>query len=135
MKRVLQEKASDRSIPIIVNGVRAIIRGSQKSFPIVPAVLLENAIKYGRAGKPIRADITTKANQAILSVENESDTFIDTERCFERGARFSNAIEGGGFGLFLAKEIVQCHKGTIRCESGGGIVRMIVELPLLKVIA
>ena len=112
MKRVLQEKASDRGIHINVNGVRAIIRGSQKSFPIVPAVLLENAIKYGKAGQPIRADIAAKSNLAILTVENESDTFIDTERCFERGARFSNAVEGGGFGLFLAKEIVQCHKGA-----------------------
>jgi signal transduction histidine kinase len=135
MKRVLQEKAGDRGIHIIVNGVRAIIRGSQKSFPIVPAVLLENAIKYGRAGQAIRADIAAKSNQAVLTVENESDTFIDTDRCFERGARFSDTVEGGGFGLFLAKEIVQCHKGTIRCESMDGVVRMIVELPLLEVIA
>ena len=57
MKRVFQEKASERGISIAVNGVRAIVCGSQKSFP-VPAVLLENAIKYGTKGSVIRADIS-----------------------------------------------------------------------------
>ena len=135
VKRVLQEKAESRGIHINVSGVRAIIRGSQKSFPIVPAVLLENAIKYGIGNRPIRADISTNANKVVLTVENESDAFIDSDRCFERGARFSAEVEGGGFGLFLAKEIVICHHGSIQCEAGGGRVRMIVELPLLKIIS
>jgi signal transduction histidine kinase len=134
MKRVLQEKAEERGIHINVNGVRAIIRGSQKSFPIVPAVLLENAIKYGTNNRPVRVDISARANQAILTVENNSAALIDPERCFERGARFSTEVEGGGFGLFLAREIVTCHKGSIRCEAGQGSVRMIVELPLVTVI-
>lgn len=133
MMRVLQEKAEARGIHINVSGVRAIIQGSQKSFPIVPAVLLENAIKYGVAGRPIRAEITTKSDKAVLVVENETNAIIDPERCFERGARFSSEVEGGGFGLFLAREVVSCHNGTIRCETSPGTVRMIVELPLKTV--
>jgi signal transduction histidine kinase len=135
VKRVLQEKATSRGINIAVTGVRAIIRGSQKSFPIVPAVLLENAIKYGTANRPIRAEVSTKPDKAILTVENESQAYIDPDRCFERGARFSAEVEGGGFGLFLAREIVVSHHGTIRCETANGIVRMVVELPLITVIA
>lgn len=133
--RVLQEKAEARRIHVNVTGVRAIVRGNQKSFPIVPAVLLENAIKYGLFGRPIRADISALGDKAILTVENQSDTFIDPERCFDRGARFSTSVEGGGYGLYLAREIVDCHNGTIRCEVGDGNVRMIVELPLKTVMS
>lgn len=133
-KCVLEERASARFMQIHLDGVRAIIRGSQKSFPIVPAVLLENAIKYGRTRTLIKADVSALNNTAILTVENETDSFIDPSRCFERGVRFSETVEGGGFGLFLAKEIVTSHNGTIRCESANGKVRMIVELPIVNVI-
>jgi signal transduction histidine kinase len=133
-KRVLEQRASARTMQIHLDGVRPIIRGNQKSFPIVPAVLLENAIKYGRARSLIKADVSVDNNKAILTVENETDSFIDPVRCFEKGVRFSEAVEGGGFGLFLAKEIVISHNGTIRCDSSNGKVRMIVELPLVDVI-
>lgn len=39
-KRVLQERATNRGIQLSVTGDKAIVPGSQKSFPIVPAVLL-----------------------------------------------------------------------------------------------
>lgn len=134
LKRVLQERASARQMSINVNGVRAIVRGSQKSFPIVPAVLLENAIKYGTPGSLVSANVTAAGGAARLEVTNQTSGYIDPARCFERGARFSADVEGGGFGLFLAREIVDCHKGTIRCEAANGTVRMIVELPLVTVI-
>jgi signal transduction histidine kinase len=133
-KRVLEQRANARSMQIQLDGIRAIIPGNQKSFPIVPAVLLENAIKYGKPGKVIKAEVGVVNNKAVLSVENESDSFIDPVRCFERGVRFSDAVEGGGFGLFLAKQIVVSHNGSIQCEPSRGKVRMIVELPLVDVI-
>lgn len=134
MKRVYQERALARAMGIHVNGVRAIVKGSQKSFPLVPAVLLENAIKYGTDGEAIYVDIVSEGGRAVLTVENRSDRPIDPIRCFERGARFSNDVEGGGFGLFLAREVVVAHRGVIRCETSPGFVRMIVDLPLVTVI-
>lgn len=135
MKRVLTEKARLRGMTISLTGVRAIIRGSQKSFPIVPAVLIENAIKYARERGTIRAEVSVAEKTAVITVENETDRVIDPIKCFEKGSRYAgNAVEGGGFGLFLAKEIVLAHKGSIRCENPHGKVRMIVELPLEKVV-
>lgn len=101
----------------------------------VPAVLLENAIKYGANGSLIRAEIAYSGKLATLVVENQSVENIDPVTCFDRGVRFTDKVEGGGFGLFLAKEVVLCHNGKIRCESANGMVRMIVELPLHKVIS
>ena len=133
-KRIFEQRASAQSMQIQLDGIRAIIPGNQKSFPIVPAVLLENAIKYGKQGTLIRAEVTVVNTKALLAVENETDSFIDPTRCFDRGVRFSDVVEGGGFGLFLAKEIVVSHNGSIRCEPSRGKVRMVVELPLVNVI-
>ncbi|HEY0874936.1 MAG TPA: ATP-binding protein [Vicinamibacterales bacterium] len=134
-KKVLEERASARGIQIFVDGVRAVVPGSQKSFPIVPAVLIENGIKYGRVGTTIRAEIRTAGKTAILSVDNETDHPIDPVRCFDRGTRFAGgAVEGGGFGLFLAREIVAAHRGRIVCSPSSGRVRFDVELPLERVI-
>ncbi len=135
MKRVYQERAAARSISINVEGIRAIIKGSQKSFPLVPAVLIENAIKYGTAHEPILVDISTRGARTYLVVENRSAHPIDPRRCFERGVRFSNGVEGGGFGLFLAKEVVEAHYGSIECEARSGTVRMVVNLPMIDVIS
>lgn len=134
-KRVLLEKANSRGMQVNLTGVKAIIRGSQKSFPIVPAVLIENAIKYGKANTQISVVIAAVDKKAVLKVENESVHQIDEQNCFERGSRYAaSAAEGGGFGLFLAREIVQAHQGTISCQSSSGIIRMVVELPLVKVV-
>jgi signal transduction histidine kinase len=136
-KCVLQERAAARSMSLNLNGMSShpIIRGSQKSFPIVPAVLLENAIKYGRERTTIDIGLTVSGVTAQLSVDNQTDHPIDAQKCFERGSRYSPAAaEGGGFGLFLAKEVVTAHKGIIRCEPRAGAVRMIVELPVQKVV-
>lgn len=134
MKRVYQEKASARSMNINVQGVRAIIKGSQKSFPLVPAVLLENAIKYGAEREQIFIGVQQRGQRAALVVENSSNHTIDPVRCFDRGVRFAGGIEGGGFGLFLAKEVVTAHHGTISCDATGGVIRMTVDLPLTAVI-
>ncbi len=133
---VYLERATTRRIELSVSGVRAIVRGSRKSFPTVPAVLLENAIKYGRQQTVVKANVTGKDGRMVLTVENLTDYPIDPETCFTRGSRFAGeAVEGGGFGLFLAREIVLAHNGLIRCEKFGSVVRMIVELPLEKVIS
>ncbi|HEY3760597.1 MAG TPA: HAMP domain-containing sensor histidine kinase [Verrucomicrobiae bacterium] len=132
--RVLRERAKGNGMRIELAGSKVIIRGSQKSFPIVPAVLIENAIKYGTANTPIEVDVSAFGKRAILTVKNQSIHPIDPERCFDRGSRYAGEVaEGGGFGLFLAKEIVLAHNGTIRCIAKDRTIQMVVELPLEKI--
>lgn len=134
---VYLERLNLRKMQINLTGVRAIVRGSRKSFPIVPAVLLENAIKYGRPQTSIRAHVSAidSNSKMQLLVENETLHPIDPSKCFDRGTRFAGqSVEGGGFGLYLAKEIVSAHRGKIWCEKNGATVRMFVELPLEKII-
>lgn len=135
LKKIFQEKTDAKGIAIHLSGDRTLVLGSWKSFQIIPAVLLENAIKYGKTNTAIRAEISAANGIVTFCVENQTEGSIDPVRCFERGVRFSEGVEGGGFGLFLAREVVICHQGKIRCESSRGNVRMIVELPLYKKIA
>ncbi len=131
---IYEQRAESRSIILVqLDGDRAIIRGSQKSFPIVPAVLIENAIKYGIKGSRIELSVTARGLGANLTVRNETDGFIDCHRCFDRGTRFSTVVEGSGFGLYLAKQIVDAHGGTIECRKAGKFVYMDVHLPLVDV--
>lgn len=131
MKRVYQEKSASRNIAVTVTGDRPIIKGSQKSFPLVPAVLLENALKYSEERAAVTINIIGKGGRAQLVVENRSRYAIDPRTCFDRGVRFANGIEGGGFGLHLAKEVVEAHNGSIFCQIDGDLVRMLVDLPLV----
>lgn len=135
VKMVYQERASSKNLYVNFHGLRAIIRGSQKSFPIVPAVLMENAIKYSPVGSQITVEVAASSGEASFIVENVSTSYIDPLTCFDRGTRFNTSVEGGGFGLFLAQEIVRYHGGTIECEVPPGRVRMIVRLPLEKIIS
>jgi light-regulated signal transduction histidine kinase (bacteriophytochrome) len=131
VKKIFEVRALEKGIRINVTGdvSATFILGSQKSFPIVPTVLMENAIKYGVPDSIISARVLIQGNNAIFTVENRSRFYIHPTECFGRGARYAPEVEGGGFGLFLAREIVDCHKGTIQCEAANGLVRMIVTIP------
>lgn len=85
--------------------------------------LLTNAIRYGR-GKPIEIRIQNKDGYAILSVTDHGYGIAaeDLQRIFGRFERAINSSEvsGLGLGLFISKEIVESHGGTIWVQSEVG---------------
>lgn len=131
MKKIYHDQAKSRGVSITVLGVsRLMIKGNQKSFPIVPAVLLENAIKYARPNSSVNATVSECADRVMITVENDTDGFIDPNACFDKGTRYAGiTTEGSGFGLFLAREVVEAHGGSIRCQYQSGKVRMTVDVP------
>lgn len=96
--------------------------------------LLTNAIRYGR-GNPIEVSLKKKENYAILSVTDHGYGIAkeDLQRIFGRFERAINSSEvsGLGLGLFISKEIVESHGGTIwvQSEIGSGST-FYVALPL-----
>jgi chemotaxis methyl-accepting protein methylase/signal transduction histidine kinase len=95
--------------------------------------LLSNAIKYG-AGKPIEVNLDADASNARLVVQDHGIGIAaeDLARIFERFERAISArhYAGLGMGLFIARQIVEAHGGTIRAtsEPGEGSI-FTVELP------
>jgi signal transduction histidine kinase len=87
--------------------------------------LLTNAIKYGD-GKPIRVTVIRDGERAQLSVRDNGPGIDkrDQARLFKRFERLpstaGNAGGGLGLGLFITREIVEAHGGTVRLESRPG---------------
>jgi two-component system CheB/CheR fusion protein len=95
--------------------------------------LLTNAIRYGEA-KPIFVNLEKKENLAILSVRDQGIGIApeDQKRIFDQFERATQkATSGLGLGLYISKQIIKAHGGTIevRSEIGKGST-FIVELPL-----
>lgn len=100
----------------------------------VIANLLSNACKYG-AGKPIRVEVGMEGKLARLSVKDHGIGIApaDRERIFERFERAASARHYGGLGLglYITRQVVEAHGGTIRVASNAGAGSTFsVELPL-----
>ena len=105
----------------------------------VLAVLLDNAIKYGQASRPIRLTLERTDRQTRLQVSNENGGVPlppeQIARLFERFYRadVSRGEQSGfGLGLSIAAAIVAEHKGTLRAESDPTSTRFILTLPLKR---
>jgi signal transduction histidine kinase len=82
--------------------------------------LLLNALKYG-AGKPVTIRATTDGATATLTVEDHGIGLspADRERIFGRFERaVSSRNYGGlGMGLFIVKQVVEAHAGSVDVQS------------------
>ena len=111
------------------------VRGDGAKLGQALAVLLDNAVKYAAPGTPIQLDAARQGSRAVLAVTNRGEDIPADKlpHIFDRFYRADEARTDGssfGLGLAIAKAIVDVHRGTIRCESGGGVTRFIISLPL-----
>ncbi len=96
--------------------------------------LLSNALKFG-AGKPVVVTVARDGGRARLTMRDHGPgvAAADRTRIFERFERAVSVRRHGGFGvgLWMAREIVRAHGGTIAVagEAGEGAT-FTVELPL-----
>jgi signal transduction histidine kinase len=96
--------------------------------------LLSNAVKYGE-GKPISVRVAGGTRTASLVVADRGIGIApgEHERIFERFERGGAAqgYGGLGIGLWIARELVAAHGGSIGVESAAGAgAAFLVELPL-----
>ena len=97
--------------------------------------LLTNAAKYAPE-KPIFVSVKKDQNTAILKVRDHGEGISEEnqKRIFERFVRAvsSSSVSGLGLGLYISKEIVQLHHGSIQVESTRGEgTTFTVILPLI----
>jgi signal transduction histidine kinase len=98
--------------------------------------LLTNALKYG-AGQPISISLEydTSAQRARLRVKDQGIGIAPElqQRIFERFERAvpTHSYGGLGLGLYICREILRAHGGSIRVESTPGEgAEFLVDLPL-----
>lgn len=119
----------------IVVDAAAAVRGHWDPVRLEQVVsnLVANALKFG-AGKPVQVAVTAEGAQARLVVRDAGIGIDeqDRERIF---GRFERAVPtrhfgGLGLGLYIARQIISAHGGTIRAHpTPGGGATIEVQLP------
>ncbi len=128
-------------VEVIVN--RPEYQGNLKEMPIVtvysaiPSVLgdadalkiavnnlVNNAVKYGNHGSPIRVEVCREGDSAVLAIRNEGPGIAATDiqdRLFKRFERLkqkgTEGVKGSGLGLYICRQIVEKHGGRIEARS------------------
>ncbi|MGB6068269.1 MAG: ATP-binding protein [Desulfomonilaceae bacterium] len=85
--------------------------------------LIENAIKFRDAEKPLEIEIGVRsdAGEPVLYFKDNGIGIDpnDHDRIFGLFNRLAGDVEGTGFGLALVKRIIEAHEGRIWLESHG----------------
>jgi signal transduction histidine kinase len=88
--------------------------------------LLSNALKFSQNGRQIWVNVRMEQDHVLCTVRDEGPGFSveDQSRLFQKGVRLSNRPTGGestlGYGLVIAKDLVEKLGGSIWCESQPG---------------
>lgn len=120
-------------------------RGRWDRLKIERAVtnLISNALKYGR-GSPIRLLLAREGEHAVLRLTDHGPGIApeDLELLFRPffRARAKARQEGTGLGLYICRQIIALHGGTIHAESRPGegatfVLTLPAEAPVLPGLA
>src|SRR5918911_2309167 len=112
---------------------RVVVHADRRRIEEVLVNLLENAIKYSPQGGDITVMVRRAprpdgaGEQAVIAVSDRGIGIApgDLPHVFERfyqaaGGRLHKGVRGLGVGLFIAREIVELHGGSMWVESAEG---------------
>jgi signal transduction histidine kinase len=142
VERVVQEVhlgVTQHTIESYVPTESVMTLGDELRLEQVLQNLLQNAIKYSPAGGAIVVTVEHQTTHAVVQVRDHGVGIPTTAlaHLFERFYRVPDTMErhiqGAGIGLYVVKEIVTLHGGTVGATSqeGGGST-FTIRLPLLE---
>jgi len=89
-----------------------------KTIPIIPTVLLQNAEKYSTPKSDIRVSIEPRDQFCVVTITNLSEGQQELDdSIFKRGVRASTDTDGSGNGLFVAQLVAKQHGTQIHVKS------------------
>ncbi|MEO8217309.1 MAG: ATP-binding protein, partial [Acidobacteriota bacterium] len=103
-----------------------VVEGDRDRLEQVLANLLDNAVKYSPDGTDISVKVRTEPDRVITAISDQGmgippDEIGQIFERFHRGRQVSSTNYGGlGLGLYISKQIVERHGGTIWVESREG---------------
>lgn len=123
------------AIDVELDGVLPSIKGDPVRLSQVVENLVSNAVKYSPDGGKITISLRSGGGRVHLRVKDEGQGIAPDKQplLFQRFYRVEEGgqtVKGTGLGLFISREIIQMHGGTIHLEStlGEGSC-FTVELP------
>ena len=99
------------------------ITGDKIMIQMVVNNLLENAMKYAPADKPVTITLEHKGSNAVLQVIDEGPGIPDAEKkmifnkFYRSGNEDTRNTKGTGLGLYLVNKIALQHKGRITVKD------------------
>ena len=127
-------EAPDREVSLSVRGDVPLVDADPDRVAQITDNLLGNAVKYGAPGTPITVRVERAEREVTVTVENEGPGVApeDLPLLFERFHRGTQSgILGVGLGLYIARQLVEAHGGTIGVESApAGPTRFRFTLPI-----
>jgi NtrC-family two-component system sensor histidine kinase KinB len=111
------------------------IAADHARLAMVVSNLLSNAVKYTPEGGKIaiRTSATPETVEIVVLDSGPGVPVELRERVFERFFRIEREATptGVGIGLYIAREVIEAHKGTLTCgDSVLGGARFVVTLPI-----
>ena len=143
----LRQRFEDADVTVrITSGYRpAFVLGDGVRLGMVFTNLLSNALKYSPRGGCVSISVSSDGNGNGASPLRVSVTDAGVgvpaafrERIFEKFFRVEQHLRNGhlttwgaGFGLYLCRQILEAHGGTISCQPGDNGVgaRFVLDLP------
>lgn len=122
------------NISLVKNIAACTVVGSKEELKQVLLNLLNNAIDavYSHPNKQIRLLASVEVDHVSLAIENHAEMIPEEIRAKLFQPFFTTKTTGTGIGLSICKNLVEKHKGTIRCESTATVTRFIISLPLVS---
>ncbi len=102
------------------------VTGDRDRLEQVLGNLIENSVKYSPEGSDVSVNVDARADQVVTSVSDRgigipADELGQVFERFHRGRQVSSTNYGGlGLGLYITKQIVERHSGSIWVESKEG---------------
>lgn len=146
--QVFRSRYAEAGIDLSVRCQRppAVVLGDGPRLALVLSNLLSNALSYTPPAGRVVISVASRQNAGSEPLEVLQLAVTDTgpgippefrQRVFEKFFRIDNqrspgrtAVQGAGFGLYLCRQIIEAHGGSIRCEPGDMErgTRFVVEL-------
>jgi signal transduction histidine kinase len=141
LEQLIQEVVEDLNFAyeerfVLVSDSAVETRCSRKDLRRVIENIATNAVKYGAPDAPITLTLQHTATTIRITIHNEGQPIPPEAQSilFQQFRRTKTAGEqkGWGLGLFLAKNLIEAHHGTIEVESGEGKgTSFIITLPIV----
>ena len=119
------QQADDKKMKILCDiPENLLIHADPGLMQIVVNNLLSNAVKYGKETGEIRVRAHAVDNGVEVTVYNDGMPIaeVDRQKLFKKFSRVvyrgMEKVKGTGIGLFITKEIIQRHGGTLTVEPG-----------------
>ena len=134
--KVADKFGKDRTFSSSIPGDIYIL-GDKLIFSSAIYNLLENAVKYSRSGDSIALEVIPQKAEVIIQVKDTGIGIPDSEKSkvfdmfYRVGNEDTRTTKGTGLGLYIVKQVVHFHGGTIQLKNNGASGSVFsIKLPL-----